>query len=241
MSTEPNSIRHLITFYKFIELEDLPEMKLQLQRFCLNHNILGTILLAEEGMNGTVYGKKEDIAAFEKFISSMPEFEDIEFKRSETEILAFDRLKVKIKPEIITIKCEVDAKNNRGDYLDANGWNEMLDKEDVIVIDTRNEYECSLGAFKGAINPKTENFSDLPQWLDENLEDSDKEKDILMFCTSGVRCEKSTAYLKEKGFKKVYHLQGGITKYLQNKNKNANYWSGSCFVFDNRISVEPNS
>lgn len=234
------STRHLITFYKFVELKDLPEMKLQLQRFCLNHKILGTIILATEGMNGTVYGKYEDINAFEQFVLSMPEFEGIEFKKSETEILAFDRLKVKIKPEIITIKCSVDAQNNSGTYLDANGWNSMLEKNDVIVIDTRNKYECELGTFKGAINPETENFSDLPRWLDDNLTEQDKEKDILMCCTSGVRCEKSTAYLKERGFKKVYHLQGGITKYLQNKNKSANYWNGSCFVFDNRISVEPN-
>lgn len=233
-----NYKHYITTFYKFTKIENTAELKLQLQRFCLNNKILGTIIIAEEGINGTVYGVGDSIKFFEDFMYSMAEFTDIEFKRMETRILAFDRLKIKIKPEIVTLKCQVDAINNSGAYLNSNEWNNMLDMENSIVIDTRNSYECEIGTFKGAINPNTENFSDLPKWLDSNLTEQDKQKNILMCCTGGVRCEKSTAYLKERGFKHVYHLQGGIIKYLQDSKKSANYWEGPCFVFDNRISIE---
>lgn len=225
------------TFYKFVPLADLPELRHQLIKFCTDNEILGTILIAPEGINGTVFGLPDFVTLFQNFMRALPEFTDIDFKDSKTHIKAFDRLKVKIKEEIITFKVPVDVKQHKGEYLDADAWDKMMANGDTILIDTRNNYEYALGTFRGAINPKTANFTDLPAWVDENLKEEDKNKNILMFCTGGVRCEKSTALLKQNGFNKVYHLEGGIIKYLQKKQNKSHNWEGSCFVFDNRVVV----
>lgn len=224
------------TFYKFVKLIDLPELKLQLLKFCNEAKIKGTILIAEEGINSTITGSREAIDNFYKFIKSIPEFSDLTFKESISEFPPFRKMKVKIKHEIVTFKVDLDI-NNRGEYLTPEEWDKYLDKEDVLVIDTRNDYEVALGTFKNAIDPKTKAFTDLPNWVKENLTEEHKEKTILMFCTGGIRCEKSTAYMKQQGFRKVYHLEGGILKYLENTKNTSNNWHGSCFIFDDRSAL----
>ena len=234
-------MKTITTFYSFIDIPNCEEFKFELERFCLNHSMLGTVLVATEGFNGTLYGDLADIELFESFLKNLADLPNLDFKRSETDVKAFDRLKIRIKPEIITFKHNVDVKNNRGEYLDPDSWNKYIDDPKTILLDTRNDYEYEMGTFEGAINPDIENFSDLPEWLDKNLKEDDKEKNVLMFCTGGVRCEKSTAYLKKCGYKNVFHLEGGIIKYLQNEEKQQDKWHGECFVFDNRIFVDSES
>ncbi|KIE04273.1 UPF0176 protein [Candidatus Jidaibacter acanthamoeba] len=234
MSNSENFI--VTTFYKFVELEDLTELKLQLLKFCNEVKIKGTILIAKEGINATLTGSKDSIIAFYSFIKSYNCFSDLSFKESISNFTPFKKMKVKIKPEIVTFKAEIDI-NKRGEYLSPEEWDKFLEKDDIIIIDTRNDYEVALGTFKNATDPKTKAFTELPKWVKENLTEEDKEKTILMFCTGGVRCEKSTAYMKQNGFDKVYHLEGGILKYLESTKNANNNWIGSCFIFDDRSAL----
>jgi UPF0176 protein len=227
------------TFYKFVALTDLPELKLQLIKFCRENEIKGTILIAEEGINSTVTGTRESIDKFYTFIKSIDQFDDLEFKESLNAYMPFKRLKIKIRKEIVTFKVGVDAAKNSGVALNADEWDKLLATPEAIVIDTRNDYEVAFGTFKGAINPKTRVFTELPNWVENNLTDNDKEKPVLMFCTGGIRCEKSTAYMKQIGFKKVYHLKGGVLKYLEDTNNRNQNWLGTCFVFDDRLALNP--
>lgn len=232
------SDRNLIvtTFYKFAELKDTADVKLKLYKVSKEHGILGTILVAPEGMNGTMTGSREAIDALYEVINAMPEFEGIVYKESTCDFVPFAKLKIKIKPEIITFDETVTGRDP-GTHLGPEEWEKLLDSG-ALVIDTRNDYEVAFGTFKNAVDPKTRNFTDLIEWVDENLADYDKEKPIGMFCTGGVRCEKSTEFLKRKGFKNVYHLDGGIIQYFLNaKNKNE-YWQGNCFVFDDRVAID---
>jgi UPF0176 protein len=225
------------TYYKFVELSDLETIRAKLLKFCLQNAIKGTILLAQEGVNSTMTGSRAAIDKFYEFIKSIPEFSDLTFKESFAEIIPFKKLKVKIRKEIVTFKLGLDMKQV-GERLDAAAWEEMIARKDAIVIDTRNDYEVVFGTFKNAINPKTRNFTDLPDWVERNLADVDRNRPVAMFCTGGIRCEKSTAYMKQIGFKNVYHLNGGILQYLEDsKNKN-NMWQGKCFIFDDRIAVD---
>ncbi len=226
------------TFYKFVDLPDFEDKRVKFIKFCNDHKIKGTILLAQEGLNSTLTGTREAIDAFYKFITSMPEFRDIEFKESFAETMPFSRMKVRLKPEIVRLKIENLDMSKVGEYLDAKKWDELISSKGTITIDTRNDYEVIFGTFKNAINPKTRNFSDLPEWVERNLKNVDKETPIAMFCTGGIRCEKSTAYMKNIGFKNVYHLKGGVLQYLEDTKGQPNMWQGRCFVFDDRVAVD---
>ncbi len=227
------------TFYQFTQIHNVKELKFEIYRFCKQHNIFGTVLLAEEGINSTLSGTAASISKLKQFLYAIDTLQDISFKDSCTAVFPFKKLKVKIKDSIIKLGHEVDI-SNTGEYLDHKHWDTLLSDSNSIIIDTRNDYEVEHGTFENAVNPKIDNFSDLPQWLDDHLTDEDKNKNILMFCTGGVRCEKSTAYLKDKGYQKVYHLEGGIIKYLQDTKNRQNKWQGECFVFDDRKLLNKN-
>jgi UPF0176 protein len=229
------------TYYKFVDLPHYEDIRVKLLSFCNKNNIKGTILLAREGINSTVTGTRTDIDNFYGFITSIPEFADLTFKESFCDFIPFKRMKVKLKKEIVTIKEGDLDLTERGTYLDAEAWDEMLADPEAIIVDTRNDFEYRYGTFENAINPKTERFSEIGAWVDHNLTDADKERPIVMFCTGGIRCEKSTALMKRKGFKNVYHLEGGILGYFEEKErgKKSHKWQGSCFVFDDRIALKP--
>jgi UPF0176 protein len=229
------------TYYKFVDLPRYEDIRVKLLSFCNKNNIKGTILLAREGINSTVTGTREDIDKFYAFITSIPEFTDLTFKESFCDFIPFKRMKVKLKKEIVTIKEDGLDLTERGIYLDAEAWDDMLANPEAIVVDTRNDFEFKYGTFENAVNPETERFSEIGAWADNNLSDSDKERPIVMFCTGGIRCEKSTALMKSKGFKNVYHLEGGILGYFEGKkqSKKPHKWQGSCFVFDDRIALNP--
>lgn len=228
----------ITTFYHFADLTDVETIVSNLKDFGNKHNLKGTILVAEEGVNATVSGGKNNIIALENLLLEDKRFSGIEFKRSYHYDQPFKRFKVRKKKEIITFKQPLkDINNNHGKYLNSREWNEVIKNEKPLIIDTRNNYEVEIGTFEGAVNPNTNHFSELPDWLDSNLH-QDKQQKILMFCTGGVRCEKSTAYLKAKGFDEVYHLKGGIIKYLEETKAEDSLWHGKCYIFDERISLD---
>lgn len=223
--------------YKFVTLDKFQELKNPLLRVMLHHGIRGTLLLANEGINGTVAGSAEAIAALYAWFDAHPPLNNISHKESYCEVMPFNRTKVKLKKEIVTLGVEgIDPNRVVGTYVKPNEWNELIAAEDVTVIDTRNDYEYQIGTFKNAINPKTDTFREFPQFVKDNL-DPQKNKKVAMFCTGGIRCEKSTAYLKELGFEEVYHLEGGILKYLEEVPEEESLWEGECFVFDERVAV----
>lgn len=231
--------KYLITaLYHFVRIDDPAMLKGELEAFLTANDIKGTILVAPEGINGTVSGSETAIAALHRYLRSDPRFESLETKESWHEDVPFHRTKVRLKKEIVTMGVEgIDPSSQAGKYLRPSEWNDLLDQEDVVVIDTRNDYEYQIGTFKGALNPKTTSFRELPSFLDEHLEQM-KGKKIAMFCTGGIRCEKSTSYLTSKGFDEVYHLQGGILKYLEEIPVEQSKWQGECFVFDGRVAVD---
>ncbi len=223
--------------YKFVELNDFEAYRQPLYETLVQNQVKGTLLLAREGINGTICGTREGIDNVLSFIRSRPEFADIEHKESPSETQAFYRTKVKLKKEIVTMGVDwVDPKNIVGTYVDAKDWNDLIRDPEVLLIDTRNDYEFAVGTFEGAVNPKTDSFRDFPQYVQDHL-DPAKHKKVAMFCTGGIRCEKSTAYLKQQGFEEVYHLKGGILKYLEEMPAENSTWNGDCFVFDQRVTV----
>jgi len=225
------------TFYKFIELDQLETLQSKLKTFCENNGIMGTILLAEEGINSTIAGDKDSIEQFFKLLKEDEQIADIQPKLTETEELPFLRLKVKIKPEIVTMGVdEIQPAMTTGEHIDPKTWNEIISDPEVLVIDTRNEYEYKVGTFQNAISPHTDSFRQFPEFVEENL-DPKKHKKIAMFCTGGIRCEKASAYLVEKGFEEVYQLNGGILNYLETVSSEESLWEGECFVFDQRVAV----
>jgi UPF0176 protein len=231
----------IISFYKFVTILDLEKLKIQIENICLMFETKGTILIAPEGINGTIEGSKDNIEKFLETLKNNKSFSDIIPKYSYSSKDSFNRMKVRLKKEIVTIgNTEVNPNKYIGKYIEPNDWNELISDPNTILIDTRNAYEVAIGTFKGAINPKTKSFRDLPNWIKNNLENMDddyKNKKIAMFCTGGIRCEKSTSYLVQKGFTNVSHLKGGILKYLENIPKKKSLWNGECFVFDQRVSV----
>ena len=231
----------IISFYKFVTILDLEKLKIQIENICSMFETKGTILIAPEGINGTIEGSKNNIKKFLETLKNNKHFSDIIPKYSYSSKDSFNRMKVRLKKEIVTIgNTEVNPNKYIGKYIEPNDWNELISDPNTILIDTRNEYEVAIGTFKGAINPKTKSFRDLPNWIKNNLENEDddyKNKKIAMFCTGGIRCEKSTSYLVQKGFTNVSHLKGGILKYLENIPKKKSLWDGECFVFDQRVSV----
>lgn len=224
--------------YKFVRLPDYQEIQPRLQQRCIEASLRGTLLLAEEGLNGTVAGTRKGIDAVLAWLRADPRLADLEHKESFTSEMPFHRMKVRLKKEIVTMGVPgTDPKNIVGTYLDAEQWNAMLDDPDVVVVDTRNDYEVAIGTFDGANDPKTTTFREFPDYVQRELSDK-KDKKIAMFCTGGIRCEKSTSYLKAEGFGEVYHLKGGILKYLETVDPEENRWQGDCFVFDDRVSVD---
>ena len=228
------------TFYKFLVLENYKELKIKFDKSLSKTNIKGTILLANEGVNGTIAGSESDLKKFFLYIDKFSQFKDITPKFSSSNKNPFLRMKVRLKKEIVTIGIpEVSPSNLVGKYLNVEEWNEFLNESDSMIIDTRNNYEVSIGTFKNSINPKIKSFRDFPKWVQKNLIDKkiSKKSKIGMFCTGGIRCEKSTSYLKQLGFENVFHLDGGILKYLENVKSDENEWKGECFVFDYRVSL----
>ena len=223
--------------YKFVTLEDYQELRQPLLTIMENNQVRGTLLLAREGINGTVAGSRQAINSLLGWLRADPRLQHIDHKESLTDKPPFKRSKVKLKKEIVTMGVEgIDPKRVVGTYVDPKDWNKLISDPDVLLIDTRNDYEVKVGTFKNAINPKTETFRDFPRYVKENL-DPGKHKKVAMFCTGGIRCEKSTAFLKEQGFDEVYHLKGGILKYLEEVTEQETLWEGECFVFDERVTV----
>jgi len=224
-------------FYKFVALPDYQELQKGIQECAVVHEVMGTILLAEEGINGTVSGPEAGVHALLDFIKRDDRIADLEHKESWAEENPFYRMKVRLKKEIVTLGVEgVSPTKSVGEYIEPEDWNDFIQDPDVVVIDTRNDYEVAIGTFKGAVDPETTSFRELPGWVEEQ-DNLLKGKKIAMFCTGGIRCEKSTSFMKEQGFEDVYHLKGGILKYLENVPEEDSLWEGECFVFDQRVSV----
>lgn len=226
------------TFYKFVDLPDCGEMRQPLLDFCHQQGLFGSILLAEEGINATVAGPGEGIEALMQHLRADARLGDIEDKRSSCEYIPFKRMKVRLKKEIVRLKMPgADPRRAVGTYIPPAEWNTIISDPDVILIDTRNAYEYHIGSFKGAINPDTEAFGEFPEFVAQRL-DPKTHKKVAMFCTGGIRCEKATSYLVQQGFEAVYHLRGGILKYLEDVPAAQSLWEGECFVFDERVSVD---
>lgn len=226
--------------YKFVALPDYEELQPKLLNLCKSLGIQGTLLLAEEGINGTVSGSREAIDGLLAFLSSDPRFDDLQYKESINETRPFYRMKVRLKKEIVTLGAPgLDPRQTVGTYVKPEDWDTLISDPDVLLVDTRNDYEVEVGTFKGAINPQTKSFRDFKAFVEEKL-DASQHKKVAMFCTGGIRCEKSTSYLLAKGFENVYHLQGGILKYLEDVPAEDSSWEGECFVFDQRVTVNGN-
>jgi UPF0176 protein len=201
------------------------------------HRVKGTLLLAEEGINGTISGSRNAIDGFLGELKSDPRFADIDHKESYCDEEPFYRSKVKLKKEIVTIGVEgVDPNKQTGTYVNPADWNALIADPEVLLIDARNDYEVALGTFAGAADPKTSSFGEFPKFVGDNL-DPARHRKVAMFCTGGIRCEKASSYMKSRGFREVYHLKGGILKYLEEVPKEQSMWRGECFVFDHRVAV----
>lgn len=223
--------------YKFVRLPDFEALRKPLYKLMLDHEVRGTLLLAEEGLNGTVAGSREGVDAVLSFLRADPRINALTVKESYALENPFYRSKVKLKKEIVTMGVEdIDPNDIVGTYVKPEDWNALIADPDVLLVDTRNDYEVQIGTFKNALNPQTESFREFPEFAKRKLAPS-KYKKVAMFCTGGIRCEKSTAFMKQQGFKEVYHLEGGILKYLEQVPQENSLWQGECFVFDNRVTV----
>ena len=224
--------------YRFTRLDDFKSLQQPLLDVLNQHDIRGTLLLASEGINGTVAGSQASIDALLAWFDQDQRLANIDHKLSFDDEQPFYRTKVKLKKEIVTMGVEgIDPKRVVGTYVKPKDWNALINQPDVVLVDTRNDYEVQIGTFKGALNPNTDTFREFPDYVAKHL-DPAKNKRVAMFCTGGIRCEKSTAYLKEQGFEEVYHLEGGILKYLEEVPETETTWEGECFVFDNRVAVD---
>ena len=224
--------------YKFVALPNYGSIRHPLLKIMTDNQVFGTLLLASEGINGTISGTRASIDTVLNWLAQQPGLDNIDTKESYDDKIPFYRTKVKLKKEIVTMGVEgIDPNQVVGSYVKPADWNALISDPDVLVVDTRNNYEVEIGTFKDAVNPNTTSFREFPAWATENIA-ADKTKKIAMFCTGGIRCEKSTAYMKEQGFDEVYHLEGGILKYLEEVPKEQTLWQGECFVFDNRVAVD---
>lgn len=224
--------------YRFVRLEDYENLRDPLLEFCEARGIRGTLLLADEGINGTIAGTQQAISELLAYLRRDDRLADLDCKFSYNTDRPFLRMKVKLKKEIVTMgRPGIDPNQCVGRYASPEEWNALVDDPDCLVIDTRNNYEVEIGTFKDAINPNTTSFREFPEWVEQNL-DPNKHKKVAMFCTGGIRCEKSTSLLVSMGFEDVWHLQGGILNYLENTPVERTRWDGECFVFDSRVSVD---
>lgn len=223
--------------YHFTRFDDIAAIQGPLLDLCKSRGISGTLLLAPEGINGTIAGDRSGIDAVLTHIRALPGCALLEHKESHATVPPFHRMKVRLKREIVTMgQPDVDPATTVGNYVDPADWNALIQSEDVVVIDTRNDYEVAIGTFEGAVDPQTKTFGEFPAWWEEN-KDRFHNKKVAMFCTGGIRCEKSTNYLIGQGVEDVYHLKGGILKYLEEVPQTDSTWDGECFVFDARVSV----
>lgn len=245
LKSNENTIRNydiyiVVAFYKFFDVSNLVDLQTLLNSILSRTEIKGTILLANEGINGTISGKKNEISEALESIWKIENLTDLKPKFSLAPKNPFFRMKIKFKKEIVTLGIKDISPNYIvGKYIEPEKWNELISDENLLLIDTRNDYEVSIGTFKNSINPKIKSFRNFPNWVQKNLIDKkvSKKSKIGMFCTGGIRCEKSTSYLKQLGFENVFHLDGGILKYLENVKSDENEWKGECFVFDYRVSL----
>ncbi|WP_448250524.1 oxygen-dependent tRNA uridine(34) hydroxylase TrhO [Thalassotalea agariperforans] len=224
--------------YKFVALEDFEKIRQPLLNIMEENDICGTLLLANEGINGTVAGSRQAIDNLLAWFELDSRLADISHKESFTEEKPFKRCKVKLKKEIVTMGVEgIDPRHVVGTYVKPQDWNALISDPEVVLVDTRNDYEVQIGTFQNAVDPNTTTFREFPDYVKNNM-DPAKHKKVAMFCTGGIRCEKSTAYMKEQGFEEVYHLEGGILKYLEEVPEEETMWQGECFVFDDRVTVD---
>ncbi len=230
------------SFYKFIKLDNLDELKKKFLKFQNLHRINGTILISDEGINGTVSGYRDDIINFKTLLENNNLFLSDNYKISYSKKDPFLRFKVRLKAEIVSIGNKLaDPNKVVGEYIQPQDWNNLILQNDVLILDTRNTYEFSIGTFKNATQPETTNFREFPNWIDR-IESSgvDKNLKVAMFCTGGIRCEKASSLMKAKGFKNIFHLQGGILNYLDKVDEKDSLWTGECFVFDDRVALNHN-
>lgn len=225
--------------YKFVEIDDLLSLQSDLHEICEKNNIMGTILIANEGINGTISGKTNEINQTISLLKSDKRFTNIEIKYSSTDKQPFHRMKVRLKKEIVTIGLpKINPNKKVGTYVKPDDWNDLISDPNVVVIDTRNKYETKIGSFQNALDPETSSFREFPDWVKKFKSfKGNTNKKIAMFCTGGIRCEKASSLMKEEGFEDVYHLQGGILKYLETIDKENSLWNGECFVFDQRVCL----
>jgi len=223
--------------YKFVRLDNYASLQKPLLDLMLSRKVRGTLLLAAEGINGTIAGSRDGIDEVLGWLGAVPQLANLDCKESLSEELPFKRSRVKLKKEIVTMGIEgIDPQHAAGTYVDPEDWNRLIADPSVLLIDTRNDYECEVGTFSGALNPNTASFREFPEFAKQHL-DKTKHTKVAMFCTGGIRCEKSTAYLRQQGFDEVYHLKGGILKYLEKVPQDQSKWQGECFVFDDRVTV----
>ncbi len=226
----------IATFYHFVALPDYQALQPVYLQECRTRGLKGSILLASEGLNATLAGNRDQLLDFLEYLQRDPRFAALTWKESLHHTAPFGRMKVRLKQEIVAMRVPaIDPDRHCGTYVAPKDWDNLINRDDVVVIDTRNDYEVRLGTFTGAINPQTTTFRELPAWLDTHIP---KDKAVAMFCTGGIRCEKSTAYLKQHGFSEVYHLEGGILNYLEHTGNQSQAWQGACFVFDDRVAVD---
>jgi len=229
----------IITFYEFKRMSDvgsLADIQDKVREVMHRCSLKGTVILAEEGYNSTVCGQPDDVRSFVDYAEEIFNTR-LTYKSSFHDSMPFRRVDVKIKPEIVTLKQSVDIEKGKGTHLNAKEWNRIISDPETIVLDTRNDYEYQSGTFRRAVNPGTEKFSDLPAFVESNL-DPERNRRIAVFCTGGIRCEKFAPYLIEKGFREVFQLEGGILKYLESVDSDDSLWEGECFVFDERVTVD---
>ena len=225
-------------FYRFVTIDEPETLRASVSASCTLNGILGTVLIAREGINATVSGPEVSINAFLAWLRNDARFEGLAVKISCANAEPFKRIKVRVKPEIVTFGVpDISPAEKAGTYVAPDAWNALIQDPDVVVIDTRNAYEFAIGTFEGALDPQTGAFSDFPDYVARHL-DPQRHKRIAMFCTGGIRCEKASAYLLSKGFPEVYHLEGGILKYLEAVPEDASLWRGECFVFDGRVALQ---
>ena len=227
----------VVALYKFVTLENYQNLRQPLHETLTHHGVKGTLLLAREGINGTIAGSRQGMDAVLDWLRSDPRLSDLDYKESVCDEMPFYRTKVKLKKEIVTLGIDGVSPNEKvGTYVEPQDWNALISDPEVLLVDTRNDYEVSIGTFEGAIDPETKTFREFPEFVKTNF-DPTRHKKVAMFCTGGIRCEKASSYMLQQGFDEVFHLKGGILKYFEEVPAEQSKWNGECFVFDNRVTV----